>query len=86
MHPDWSIKQSVNKRADWLTLFALVPYNSQIVLFRDKRISDKGRLTSITIFSVKIRHDGTIRVMYIILQWNNTNKDICLQTRKNGFF
>ena len=25
MHSDWSITQNVNKRADWLTLFALVP-------------------------------------------------------------
>ena len=24
MHSDWSITQNVNKRSDWLTLFALV--------------------------------------------------------------
>ena len=24
MHSDWSITQNINKRADWLTLFALV--------------------------------------------------------------
>ena len=29
MHSDWSITQNVNKRADWLTLFALVTVNNK---------------------------------------------------------